>query len=501
MPPGDTKMMMPPRRAFRRSAIPGLVLLAMSVAFRADGARVTDFGAKGDGITDDTEAIRRAVRETPDGIVEFPRGDYRITETIRIDMEETGTVSLQGGGVGRVTMGGPGPAFHFSGTHKGTASPGTFAPGVFERQRMPQVNGLAITGDHPEADGVEFSFVMQPTVRGALIHRVRHAIRFTPGDQGRERIATSNRNVIVAQSHIYDCRGAGIFFDLVDLHQANITGNHISYCKRGGIRLERTTIRNLQIVGNDIEYNHDLEANESSDVLVDICEGGSVREGTLVGNNIQAVYTPGGANIRFRGLAGTPDKIGLWAITGNHISSQEVNLHLRNARGITISGNSFIRGGTHCILLEDSRNIAVGANSIDNNPDYTVAQQTWQNGVAAHRCEGVVFSGLQVDGSLRGSPAEGAAIEIVDSRNVSLTGCQVLAPRFRGVYVRDSVNVQVANCLVTAAKDPVTLVAGIEIAGNSKAVLVQNNLVAPGLEGAVVGVSVPGTPQENSPPD
>ena len=255
----------------------GVMFPSTMLAPPVHAASVRDFDAKGDGRADDTEAIRRAVRETPDGTVDFPRGEYRLTETIRIDLEQTGRISLQGGGVGRVVMTGPGPAFHFVGTHRRSASPSTFDPGVFEGQRMPQVDGLEITGTHLEADGIEFSYVMQPTVRGALIHRVRHGIRFTPNDPDRQRIITSNRNVIIADSHIYDCLGAGVFFDMVDLHQANITGSHISYCKRGGIRLERTSIRNLQIIGNDIEYNHDSEATDSSDLLVDIRVGGSVR--------------------------------------------------------------------------------------------------------------------------------------------------------------------------------------------------------------------------------
>ncbi len=478
----------------------GLVLLPTTLVPPAHGASVRDFGAKGDGQADDTEAIRRAVRETPDGTVDFPRGEYCIAETIRIDLEQTGRMSLQGGGVGRVIMTGPGPAFHFVGTHRRSASPSTFEPGVFEGQRMPQVDGLEITSAHPEADGIEFSYVMQPTVRGVLIHRVRHGIRFTPNDAARDRIITSNRNVIIADSHVYDCRGAGVFFDMVDLHQVNITGNHISYCKRGGIRLQHTSIRNLQIVGNDIEYNYDAEATDSADVLVDIREGGSVREGTIVGNDIQAVRTPGGANVRLLGAPDSPDKIGLFAITGNHISSQEVNIHLQNVRGISVSGNS-IRGGTHALLIENSRNIVVGNYSIDANPDYNSPGEEWANGVAVRCSEGIILNGLQVDRGLLGTTEEGGAIDVIECRNVTLIGCQVLAPQFRGVYISDSTNVQVANCLVTASEGQTTLIAGIEVAGDCRSVVVRGNLVAAGSKGGVVGLPDAVMTSTNKPPE
>ena len=45
----------------------------------------------------------------------------------------------------------------------------------------------------------------------------------------------NNRNVSVADSHIYENRGVGIFYDDVNLHQSNITNCHISYNALGGV--------------------------------------------------------------------------------------------------------------------------------------------------------------------------------------------------------------------------------------------------------------------------
>ena len=96
-----------------------------------------------------------------------------------------------------------------------------------------------------------------------------------------------NRNVLISDCHIYDCSGIGVFLDRVNLHQTNIVGSHISYCKQGGIKIIASEIRNLQISGNDIEYNFDLKAETSADVLFD-CRQGTVREGTLVSNTIRS---------------------------------------------------------------------------------------------------------------------------------------------------------------------------------------------------------------------
>ena len=44
-------------------------------------SNVRDFGAKGDGISDDTKAIEDALAKG-DGTLQFPKGDYLITHTI-----------------------------------------------------------------------------------------------------------------------------------------------------------------------------------------------------------------------------------------------------------------------------------------------------------------------------------------------------------------------------------------------------------------------------------
>lgn len=269
-------------------------------------SNVRTFGAKGDGSADDTAALQHAVEKASDGILEFPRGDYRIRRTVEVRLNEHGRLGLIGHGVGRVTMTGPGPAFRFMGTHTKNADPLSFAASVWEKERMPLLQGLEIVGAHAEADGIEFLRVMQPTLIGMLIREVRHGVRL------RER----NRNLLLDSCHVYNCRGVGVFLDQVNLHQAIIHGCHISYCKGGGIKVVGGEIRNLHITGNDIEYNFDLAAKESADVWIEAGAGG-VREGSIVSNTIQAKVSPGGANLR---LVGPNDinKISMWTLSGDH---------------------------------------------------------------------------------------------------------------------------------------------------------------------------------------
>ena len=104
----------------------------------------------GDDVTDDTIAIQKVV-DTGIGIVRLTKGVYRITRPIVIDLDKVGYTSFIGGGVARIVMAGPGPALKFVGTHFKSADPGGFAKNVWERQRMPLVDGIAIEGGHPGA--------------------------------------------------------------------------------------------------------------------------------------------------------------------------------------------------------------------------------------------------------------------------------------------------------------------------------------------------------------
>jgi hypothetical protein len=71
--------------------------------FVAPGERVSikDFGATGDGKTDDTEAILKAIAAAPGKVIFFPAGRYVVTKFLQIT--QSGTV-LQGEGSGLTTL-------------------------------------------------------------------------------------------------------------------------------------------------------------------------------------------------------------------------------------------------------------------------------------------------------------------------------------------------------------------------------------------------------------
>ena len=56
-----------------------------------------------------------------------------------------GRISIDGdGGLAKLIMTAAGPALHLVGTHQRTAEPNHFAPGVWQRERMPTLRGLEI---------------------------------------------------------------------------------------------------------------------------------------------------------------------------------------------------------------------------------------------------------------------------------------------------------------------------------------------------------------------
>ena len=60
-------------------------------------AIVNDYGAKGDGVTDDTQAIQRCIDKNPKALILFKKGTYRISDTIHL-YNESGGAEIDFGG-------------------------------------------------------------------------------------------------------------------------------------------------------------------------------------------------------------------------------------------------------------------------------------------------------------------------------------------------------------------------------------------------------------------
>lgn len=419
---------------------------------------VLDFGAKGDSISDDTEAIQNAV-DSGIGQINFPQGTYRLTHSIVIDLDKLGPVTLSGQSTARILMEGAGPAFKFVGTHKGTADPTTVKQNVWQFQRMPVVDGLEIVGHHPKAVGIEATGTMQLTITRVLVRKALHGIHLT------ER----NRNVIITNSHLYHNEGIGIYLDKVNLHQINITNSHVSYNRGGGIVVRGGDVRNLQIGSCDIEGNMEENGPATANIFIDMTEG-SMREGVITGCTIQHTGdAPGSANIRFIGH-GTNErrKAGNFTIADNAISDAQYNLHIKYGRGFIITGNTFWKGFTNNILIQQSDHINLGPNLLDRNPDYHSTDSN--NSIIIQKSRNLTINGLHLNHTVGGK----AGIVLEQCRNYNLTNSTILNCDGAGILLRNSENGKVSGNFINDDRPDVKSPIAIEIQGGEDNLIINN---------------------------
>jgi hypothetical protein len=444
---------------------------------------VREFGAIGDGKMDDTEALQHAI-DDGNGLLEFGRGNYRISKPLLFNLDKRGRTAISGsGGVAKIQMYGAGPALNFQATHASTADPAGFRPEEWENERMPTIDGIEIEGHHPKADGILIQGVMQPTLTRVLIRQVQTAVRVT--DRA--------RNLLINGCHFYHNTGVGVHLDNVNLHQSIIADSHISYNRLGGIRIEGSEIRNLQITGNDIEYNNnakfgkefpDGDAEPTAEIFIDVREG-TVREGTISSNTIQATFSSNGSNIRFIGQGPEKaQKAGMWTITGNLIGSQRNNIHLTSARGFTISGNYIYSGHYRNVLVEDSRNIVLGDNTIGHNPDYGIKELA--TGVRFVDSENIVMNGVLIQDAAAGKHTvsnagaleRDALVELVRCKCVTMTGCQILDGTPTGLLLDNCQDTMVANCTIMDRREESKTETGVLWKGNAGGNMFNNNRVS-----------------------
>ncbi|MDT8302919.1 MAG: right-handed parallel beta-helix repeat-containing protein [Sedimentisphaerales bacterium] len=435
---------------------------------------VRDFDAIGDGEADDTKAFQRAV-DSGRGDVYVPKGTYRVTKTIVVDLDRIGPVSIVGSGTAKLVMAGPGPALKLIGTHKGTADPGTVEDNVWKNQRMPSVSGLEIVGAAPLACGIEARGTMEATFSRLQIRKVLHGIHLT------ER----NRNVIISDCHIYENRGIGIYLDHVNLHQINVGNSHISYNDEGGIVQRGGDVRNLQVGNCDIEGNMGQKTLPTANVLID-ATGGSIGEIAITGCTIQHTHNAAGsANIRMIGegqprgaYANGELRGGNITITGNVLSDVQVNIHLNNVRGATIVGNTIWKGYTHDFLIESCSSVAIGSNILDRNPRYHYGDGASANrGLVFRDCDSIILTGLQINNVWR---KKGGLI-LEKCRHFNISGCIILNCDNCGILMNDVQDTIISGCTVSDTRSESKEGAALKIT-KGKGNFIVNNLLAGQLE-------------------
>lgn len=436
-----------------------------------------DFGATGDGQIDDTEALQHALH-AGDGVLRLHKGTFRISQPLVIELQKTGYAAVLGdGGASRIVMTGPGPAIRIVGTHEGTAFPPSVNDTIWTKERLPTVSGLEIVGEHPDAVGIELFRTMQPTITQVLIRRCKHAIH----------LPERNRNVLIANCHLYENREYGVFFDRCNLHQINIEGCHISYCGRAGVMMLGGDVHNLQITGNDIEYNNrpgvDTPEEGGAEIFFDARDG-LISEVTIASNTIQATVEPGGANVRIWGGAETKTRGAcLIALTGNMLGSQTRGLDLRGVFRMTIAGNTLYGNREYNVFAQKCTGLSVTGNTVC----WRAHSDEPRDGFLFEECDLVSVTGLVAERMCSGSAESGAALMFRRCRDVLVANCQIADSLHAGLELADCRRVQIDGNQIVDRKSPATMRHALRLSGMNRDVLVRHNAWGHAIAGPIHG--------------
>ena len=450
-----------------------LVLLGYHLPGTIVAGDVRQFGAVGDGVTDDTDAIQKAV-DSKVGDLEFSKGKYVLHKSIVIDLDTVGYTSIAGSGVAQIIMAGAGPAFRFVGTHGGTASPVTVKDNVWDNQRTPMVDGIEIVGAHDEAVGLEANGTMQLTVSRVVVRKALHGIH----------LVNRNRNVLIANCHIYENRGVGVYLDNVNLHQINVLGSHISYNLEGGIVSKRGNVRNLHVGTCDIEGNHppvDAPAESATaNILLDCRESAAgIGEVAITGCTIQHTHaSPDSANIRMIGSSAENVREGHVAIAANVLSDVQVNIELRDVRSAAVTGNSIWKGCAYDLIVDHCQDVVVSGNVFDRNPRYRETDDS-RHGVLIRNSKDCIFAGNQISG-VRGQTG---GVVLDSCQRVNLTGSTIANCDNAGIVLQNCTMCRVSDCILQDDRESSEAPVALRLSGGKNNMVV-GNLVTGRIESA-----------------
>ena len=422
----------------------GLAWLSSCPPIHAQPSTLAALQALADGQADASTALQSAI-DAQHGSLVIPKGRYLLKQTLEIRLDQSEYCVLRGDGPVTLVMAASGPAIRLLGTHERSADPAGFAPQVWQRERMPLLDGIAIEGAHRDAEGIVARGTMEMTLAHLHLRKLKHGVH----------LVGNNRNVLIDACHIYENSGIGVFYDDVNLHQSNIVGCHISYCDGGGVVARRGNVRNVHISGCDIESNMSRDQPATANVLIDCRDSEyGTAEVAITGCTLQHNSVgPDSCNIRILGgsrqaSTGTANREGHVTITGNVLSDVAVNVHLQSCRGVTLTGNTFWMGYEHNLLVEQCSHIVMAANNMDRNPryDYGTALQT-KNAVVFRNCEDCTLTGLHIAHVWK-CPA-GLVLE--NCRRLNVSGATILDCEHIGILAKNVSQSLIANCLISHA--------------------------------------------------
>lgn len=376
-----------------------LALLSPVIAETAMEVNVRDFGAKMDGVADDTAAFQRALDDLPHcGVLHIPAGTAVLTGKLSLS-EKTATIRGAGSASSRLLWKAPG-GFHLSESRTWNEAKGEKASW--------DVSGL--------------SFLTSATSAGTALH-----VDFKTHD--RVNLAVSIR----------DCRfesvgASGYWSKSVHVHNGHL-GRIVDSTFRSLPTPEATTSHHIHLSGNSTSF------------AIDRCHGNNSTTGVLVEGQTEGVVISSSFFVHNRyGYVLNIEKGGepMFDLFESHASSAVHALWIKNGRSSSIVGNCFIlaHGSKYrdapdqraCVRIEgvNAKDIIVSANTIQitDKEFHSVFQ-----GVHVEQCNGVIIAnntiannstakkdmGVWIGPGVRGAVVDGNVFHLETAKPVRLS--------------------------------------------------------------------------------
>jgi len=166
-----------------------------------------------------------------------------------------------------------------------------------------------------------------------------------------------------------------------------------------------------------------------------------------------------------------PLHAGLFAISGNLIGSQEINIDLVSARGISITGNVIYSGHQRNLRATKCRNINATGNTFDHNGDYLPKELA--TGITFDECTDCMLNGSIIHDAFAGEHTvttpvvldRKGLVEVLNSQRISINACQILDPGLAGIHVEASSYVNIQGCTILDAREEQKMPHAIEWTG------------------------------------
>ena len=184
-------------------------------------------------------------------------------------------------------------------------------------------------------------------------------------------------------------------------------------------------------------------------------------------------------------------KAGLFAISGNLIGSQETNIDLLNANGITITGNIIYSGHQRNLRATNSTDIVLSGNTFEHNADYLPRELA--TGITFDGCTDCSLIGSHIHDAYAGEHTVSTAaklerkglVELRDCRRMTVSACQILDPGLPGLHVENCSLVNVQGCSILDAREDQKMPHAVVWTGPGKANQIGNCTLGKGTGGAI----------------